>query len=92
MTRYNISVKNGRSLATASDYANTARNKKIIEKERSFINALDCRISGYDVKRALEKETKLRKNLLKYYINQERIEELENRALKSVVSEFKAID
>lgn len=79
------------SRALTPDYSSKERDDRIAEKERRFINALECRIGGYDLIKAIETEAWFRNNLLKYYITQKRIEALEIIALQNSLSQFKII-
>lgn len=84
MGGYNRSVKSGKSLADASDYRWTARNKKIQTKKESYRYLIEHRLSGKptpDWFKYHPNEQQLKKNLLKYYINEDELRKQEVIAL-----------
>jgi hypothetical protein len=83
--KYNSSALDGSSLATKQDYADTARRKKLIEKENTLRQLIYLKLVGKPNNPYLEENTEsekqLRKNIKRYYENNIDVDQLERSAL-----------
>lgn len=67
------------SLTNSPDYADTARRKKLKQKQQSLYSVVQNRIVGYPDN---EYETKLRKNIKRYYDGEVDVDQAERNAVQ----------